>query len=302
MEQNSKVAIVMSTYNGEKYIKEQLDSLLNQTYNNIDIYIRDDGSKDNTVTILKDYAEKNKNIFIFAGENLGYAKSFYKVLESAKDYDYYAFCDQDDKWHSNKIENAIKKINSDKPTCLFTEYNICDEQLKFIETSKLNKGGISFRNSLVEASISGNTTVFNKEMVKEFLKVNVDSVCCHDWLLYMIATGFGDIVYDSNPSLEYRRTGGNASPRGIGIVKLTIYRIKKFLFGDYLKGLKLQTIEFDKLFHDRLSDENKKIISLFTNKRYNFIIALKKVFYPKKFRQTLLDEILIRFMFLIGKL
>ena len=304
MKLSGKTAVVMSTYNGEKYLKEQLDSILNQTYKNIDIYIRDDGSKDNTVKILEDYKDKYINIFVTYGENVGYAKSFYKVLEQANGYDYYAFCDQDDKWHEDKIQNAIKLIkDNNKPTCIFTEYNYCDEELKPLGgVSNLNKGRMNFRNSLVEASISGNTTLFNSEMRKEFLKCNVDNVCCHDWLLYMIASGFGDMIYDKNPSLEYRRTGNNASPRGVGFIKLTIYRIKKFLVGDYLNKLKDQTIEFYNLFNDKLSDKDKKIIKLFINKKYNIFIALKKVFYMKRFRQTFADDILIRFMFLNGRL
>lgn len=306
MKKKKKVAIVMSTYNGEKYIAEQLDSLINQTYNAIDIYIRDDGSKDKTISILKEYENKYNNIYLFLENNLGYAKSFYKIVEIAKNkgnYSYYAFCDQDDSWNIDKVEKAVKMMgNNEKPTCLFTEYNCCDEKMNFICKSKLNNGKISFLNSLAEATISGNTLLFNDKLVDEFLNFNIDTVICHDWLVYMIATGIGNIIYDSEPSLKYRRTGSNASPRGNGKIKLMIYRIKKFIFGDYLKGLRKQIMEYNKLLHDQLSNKNKKIISLFIYKRYNFIKALKKFFYPHRFRQKILDEILIRFVFLIGKL
>ena len=79
---NKKVAILMSTYNGEKYIKEQLDSLLNQSYKNIEIYIRDDGSKDKTINIVKEYENKYNNVIFNQGENVGYINSFFNLLKS----------------------------------------------------------------------------------------------------------------------------------------------------------------------------------------------------------------------------
>lgn len=305
--ENKKVAIIISTYNGEKYLKEQLDSLINQTYSPIDIYIRDDGSKDNTVNILNEYKEKYSNFHVVTGENLGYARSFYTAVkfafENENNYDYFAFCDQDDKWHLDKIANAVKMMDNDEiPECLYTEYNICDEKLNFIKKSKLDKGKSCFRNSLTEATISGNTSMFNRLLVKELMKFNIEYVCCHDWLVYMIASGLGKTVYDSNSSLEYRRTGGNASPRENGKLKLLIYRLKKFIFGDYLKELKKQILEYKNQYYELLSTKNKKLIDLFVDKNYNVIHALRKTFYLKRFRQAGIDEFLIRFVFLIGKL
>ena len=108
---DKKVAIIMSTYNGEKYIKEQLDSLFNHTYKNIEIYVRDDGSKDKTVEILREY-EKNGKIHLFVKENKGFIKSFFECLSFCDDADYYSFCDQDDVWYEDKVERAVNALNS----------------------------------------------------------------------------------------------------------------------------------------------------------------------------------------------
>ena len=89
-----KVAILLSTYNGEKYVKEQIDSFLNQTYKNVEIIVRDDGSKDSTVKILKEYQNNYNNIKLTVGKNLGFIKSFFELLKLG-DADYYAFADQD---------------------------------------------------------------------------------------------------------------------------------------------------------------------------------------------------------------
>ena len=116
--ENKKVAILMSTYNGEKYLKEQIESLLAQTYGNIEIYIRDDGSKDNTIKIIKNYKEKYNNIVLKEGKNIGFINSFFELLNLCNDADYYAYCDQDDVWMNDKIERAVKflgKTDENKP-------------------------------------------------------------------------------------------------------------------------------------------------------------------------------------------
>lgn len=303
---DKKVAILVSTYNGENYIEEQLNSLINQTYKNIHIYIRDDGSKDTTIEKVKKYEKENKNITLMEAKNLGVVGSFYECLKQAfEEYEYFAYCDQDDKWNEDKIENAINMLEEkklDSPTLYFSEFNYCDENLEIKATSKMNKKGASFRNALVECIASGNTMVFNKKMAKLILETNKEDICLHDWWVYLIVTAFGQIIYDERPSLLYRRTGNNVTPGGGGFLKLQIFRIKKFLFGDYFKNIKKQIQKFDKLFHEQLSNEDKKLISLFTKEKYSFLNALKKIFYPKRFRQNFLDEIFLRFIFLIGKL
>ena len=107
--QVKKVQILMSTYNGEDYIREQLDSILAQSYPDVDILIRDDGSKDDTFVILKEYEERHSNIKAFQGENLGINKSFFELLKKSQG-DYIGFCDQDDYWLPEKIEKAVQQL------------------------------------------------------------------------------------------------------------------------------------------------------------------------------------------------
>ena len=104
---NKEVVILISTYNGEKYLAEQLDSLLNQTYQNIKIFIRDDGSKDKTIDIIKEYQKKSEKIFLTEGKNIGFINSFFELLKLSNNADYYAYCDQDDVWMEDKIERAV---------------------------------------------------------------------------------------------------------------------------------------------------------------------------------------------------
>ena len=108
-----KVIVLMSTYNGEQYIKEQIESILNQTYSNMELYIRDDGSKDQTVAILKKYEQDGK-LHFSQGKNMGFINSFFEVMRTSGEADYYAWCDQDDVWLPEKIERAVKELQKDK--------------------------------------------------------------------------------------------------------------------------------------------------------------------------------------------
>lgn len=301
---NPKVIICMSTYNGEKYVKEQLESLLNQTYKNIEIYVRDDGSKDNTINILEDYQKQNKIHFI-KGKNVGVVGSFYECLKEAYGKaEYFAYCDQDDKWHTNKIEKAVTKLsekNKEIPLLYFSEFNYCDENLNFVNKSNLNKKGTSFENSIVECISFGIVEVFNKKLAEKILKSGTDNICFHDWWAYMIAAGLGEVVYDNEAMVEYRRTGSNVSPSGKAGITLQLYRIKKFIFGKYFKNIREQINKYKNQFYAELKDNNKKIIDLFSLK-YNFIKSIKKLFYPKMFRQNVIDEIMCRILFIFGRL
>lgn len=302
--EDKKVIICMSTYNGENYIEQQIESLFNQTYKNIDIYVRDDGSIDNTIKILEKYESEGKIHFI-KGKNVGVVNSFYECLKEAyKNADFFAYCDQDDKWHEDKIERAVIQLNKEKediPVLYFSEFNYCDENLKFVNKSSVNKKGTSFENSIVECISFGISEVFNKVLAQKILDSGTEDVCFHDWWAYMIAAGLGKVIYDNEPTVDYRRTGSNVSPSGKAGISLQIYRIKKFVMGKYFKNIRKQINKYSLQFSNELSAKNKKVIDMFSFK-YNFFKSFKKVFYTKMFRQRFLDEVFCRVLFLFGRL
>lgn len=301
--ENKKVAILMSTYNGEKYLKEQIESLLSQTYKNIEIYIRDDGSKDSTVKIIKEYQEKNSNIKLLEGKNVGFMKSFFELLESCNYANYYAYCDQDDVWMEDKIERAVKfleKTNSNRPALYFSNSDYYDTEMNFLGTAEKNRT-YNFRNSLLECVTQGMTMVINNFTRETIIKNKPENCLYHDWWTYMICSGFGEIVYDNKSLVKYRRHNKSVTVEGKNPLELFIFRVKKFIIGDSLKQIKKQWREFEKYYCNELSDENQKLLKLFTHK-YNFFIALRKMFYPKRFRRKILDELSVRILFLIGRL
>ncbi|HIF9210051.1 TPA: glycosyltransferase family 2 protein [Photobacterium damselae] len=213
----NKIAILMSTYNGSSYICEQIDSLLNQKGSEyITIYIRDDGSKDDTCNILKSYQSKYPHkIFIDYGENVGPIQSFLSLLINADNYDYYAFCDQDDYWMEDKIQVAINRLNNfnnKEPALYCSSLNIVDEELNYIRKSVCYKS-LDIKNIMIESSIAGCTMVFNDLLKKEVIKsldiVNKYKILMHDGWILKLALLSGNTFFDSDSYIKYRQHGNN---------------------------------------------------------------------------------------------
>ena len=118
----------------------------------------------------------------------------------------------------------------------------------------------------------------------------------------MICSGFGEVIYDDKSLVKYRRHNKSVTVEGRSQKELFIWRVKKFLVGDSLKQIKKQLKEYENLYQDKLSSENQKLLKLFTKEKYSIITALKKTFYPKRFRRKFIDEVSVRILFLFGKL
>lgn len=207
----NKVQILMSTYNGEKYLKEQIDSILNQEDVEISILIRDDGSTDKTTTILENIAKENKNVTYYIGENLGAARSFMDLVNQSKEADYYAFADQDDVWNSKKIISAIEKIEnvSDKPSLYISALEVVDEKLNTIEIKKVS-GNLCLEGEMAKNFATGCTMVFNKKLCDIIKMYNPTYIIMHDsWITRVCYAVGGNVVIDENTYIKYRQHENN---------------------------------------------------------------------------------------------
>ncbi len=215
------VSILLSTFNGEAYIREQLDSLLNQTYDNLKIFIRDDGSTDSTVEILEQYSSLDERIVIYDNNQIrmGPCKSFMWLLERVNDQ-YYMFCDQDDIWFPNKIQlsiDALKCIeykSPNAPIVVHTDLIVTDENLNIISNSywiheglavpKMGAKYLPFVNY-----ITGCTMLFNN-CARDAAIYAYDNALMHDfWLAICIHASGGEIVSLPVPTIYYRQHGKN---------------------------------------------------------------------------------------------
>lgn len=209
-----KVMVLMSTYNGEKYIVEQIESILRQKGVELQILIRDDGSKDRTMDIITKYANKYPNILHYTGGNLGPAYSFLDLINKSYGCDYYALCDQDDVWDDDKLliaVNMLEKLNTTKPALYYSNLRIVDQNLNYFRLSHNKRREHKTKYlALTEGLMTGCTGVFN-ESCAALIRGNKPIYCSmHDTWIYMICKFFGETVYDFEPHISYRQHEGNA--------------------------------------------------------------------------------------------
>ena len=299
-----KVKVLLSAYNGEKYIEEQVESILTQNYQNLELYIRDDGSKDRTLEVLKKY-EEDARVHVMAGKNKGFIKSFFELVKQCGDADYFAYADQDDVWLPKKVAMAVERLEreeQDQPLLYFSNYDFYDENMNFKEHGKLPTMEPSFHNAIVDCLTLGFNSVFNKT-AHDLMVEHIPKHCCgHDWWTYMVCSGMGKVVFDERVTVKYRRHENNVSPGGMEFVKFQIWRFKKFFLNDYFSNIRKQMREFYEAYADKLRWEDRKLLYLFSREKYSFKNAVKKACYPGRYRCGLLDELFVRFICLIGKL
>ncbi|MCR5726955.1 MAG: glycosyltransferase family 2 protein [Lachnospiraceae bacterium] len=236
--EKKKITVLMSTYNGEKYLRDQLDSILGQTVRDIlelKLLVRDDGSTDSTIDILREYKEKYKDtVDFYQGENLRSEKSFWHLVKNAETSDYYAFSDQDDVWMKDKLKRAVLRLEKmqDIPKLYCSGFTTVDADLNIMKTvpDSLNLF-TDFPHALMYSTAPGCTFVFNHKLRMELVKYDMDAnyVEYHDWLTHKIAAMKGKVYYDRRPSIYYRQHGGNVVGSKNGGLEGFIRRVMTFL-------------------------------------------------------------------------
>lgn len=198
------ISVVLSSYNGENYITEQLDSILAQTYKEIEIIVVDDCSTDSTLQILKKYEVKHSNIRIFEGEtNLGYIKNFERGLQLAKG-DFTAFSDQDDYWQPQKLEKLINHLND--YDVIYCDSEKVDVNLKpLVQKMSTNSNCISSKNPLnftVKNCVSGHAMIFKRNLLDE--EFELPKLIPHDWYITFLASCRNGVLFFNEPLVKYR--------------------------------------------------------------------------------------------------
>lgn len=253
------ITVILATYNGSRYLADQLASLARQTMRPFRLVVRDDGSSDDSLTLVQQWcAEEGIACQVISGPNLGPARSFLTAAAQAAHSDYYFFCDQDDVWLEAKIERAVSCLASAKegaPMLYASRLQVVDQALQPLRLSEL-PSHLSFASAAYESLLTGCTMAFNDAFRELLLKPVPECVLMHDWWCYLLATGIegSQLVYDDQPTIMYRQHATNAvgaGPTGLNAMKT---RFKRFL--NAKKPLRfLQLEEFARLHRDRLSVE-----------------------------------------------
>lgn len=268
------VAVLMSTYNGEKYISEQIDSILSQKDVNIKLYIRDDGSYDRTISIIQQYNTLDNVELIVDGENVGPGNSFMRLLYNyagLEGVEFFAFADQDDIWFSNKIAVAVEKLGDCKQAKLYcSNQNIfkngMDCGLRYTEPQDITLIGHITKNT-----IAGCTFVFTKKLAKiiaesrhvdeELLKYRL-----HDAWVILVAICCGKVFYDEKSYMNYRIHNANV----VGLRKESrLVKLKKLNRLINLKrkdkNIRMRTTEQLLLCYPKMGKKNKETLTVVAN-------------------------------------
>ncbi len=205
----------MCTYNGERFIKEQIDSILAQTYPHFELLIFDDGSSDNTAKIIQEYQKKHPNIHFKQNEkNLGFLKNFEQAISHAKG-DYVALTDQDDIWKKEKLQTFVENIN--EHALIYSDAIIIDENSKetgtlLVEPKNRLCDGACNKAFLLNNFISGNTMMFKRELVEHILPIP-PKMSYHDIWIGFVASTYGTIAYTKEPMTYYRKYSGQVTDK-----------------------------------------------------------------------------------------
>ena len=265
-----KVNILMSTYNGQQFLAEQIRSIQDQSYTDWTLFIRDDGSSDNTKEILKDFERQDSRIHLIdsdKSDNLGVIKSFHKLVNHDR-ADYYFFSDQDDVWLPNKLELSLKEAQNylaDLPLMVYMDLKVVNQDLEIMTESMVKSQSHHANTELVqeltENTVTGGVAMINHALAEMWQET--DDILMHDWYLALLASAFGNLVFIDQPGELYRQHSDNV----LGARTLS-KRFKKWirphiLFAVYWDLIKNSQKQARHLLKMPLSQSNRELIEAF---------------------------------------
>ncbi len=256
------VEVLLSTYNGQRWLAAQLDSVLAQTHADLVVTVRDDGSADGTREVLAAYAARDPRVHWTAGENVGVKRSFLDLL-SASTGDVVGFCDQDDVWEPDHVERAVAALAARTGPALWcSNLLVTDAGLRPLGRHDLVRRGPSFANALVEGIAYGCATLLNRPAV-DLLRSPPEHVVMHDAWSYLVVSALGEVVYDRAPTVRYRQHGDNTVGVGGGSLSRWSRRVHKAWSADYVGSYRRQAGELRRLHGDRLPDHVRRELDAF---------------------------------------
>lgn len=237
-----RIAILMCTYNGAVFLREQLDSFGKQSYTNWTLYVSDDASTDETRSILSDYQHRwgKDRVIIFNGPCKGFAENFMSLIKRPEvKGDYFAFSDQDDIWFCDKLERALASLQRatfHEPALYCSRTRLVNSVGTVIGMSPMFLKPPSFQNALVQSLAGANTMLINQAARNLLLQVPENApLVAHDWLAYLLVTGCGGrVIYDTEPCLDYRQHGGNLIGANASVLD-RLKRLREMLSGRFFE-------------------------------------------------------------------
>jgi glycosyltransferase involved in cell wall biosynthesis len=303
------VAILLCTFNGKNFLQKQLESIVAQTHKNWVIHVSDDGSNDSTTSILNFYHDSlgEHRLKIYEGPKLGFAKNFLSLIknESIKG-DYFAFSDQDDVWHSTKLERGISKLQTlecSLPALYCSRVRLINAEGQLVGMSPLRSKTPSFKNALVESIAGGNTMLINPR-ARDLLAMtpNDASVVAHDWLTYLLVTASGGaVIYDKTPSLDYRQHENNLIGNKAGILR-NLLRLKSMTTERFSLWNDKNCYLLNELYNQLTKDNHNTLKTYEELRRSGLTTRIKLHYQIGLYRQGALDNLLLMLAVILKKI
>jgi glycosyltransferase involved in cell wall biosynthesis len=292
------VTILLCTFNGERFLVQQLASLEQQTFKNWELIASDDGSSDQTKSILQAFGKSFApgKVRIIDGPRRG-APANFLFLACGKNLasDYCAFCDQDDVWEADKLARAIgvlEQAGLDVPALYGSRTSLIDETGKTTGLSPLFPKTPTFRSALVQSIAGGNTMVFNQKARELLAFCGADvTIPSHDWWLYQVTSACGGCVhYDAYPSVRYRQHSQNVIGSNMGFAA-RLRRIRMLRQGRFRHWSELNVAALARI-RPRMNAESQQIFDLFCKARHRPLLQRAAMFAEAGvYRQTLLGNL-----------
>ncbi|MBI5557257.1 MAG: glycosyltransferase family 2 protein [Deltaproteobacteria bacterium] len=301
-----KINVLMSTFNGERYLSEQLDSIAGQTGVEIRLHVRDDGSVDSTCDIIGGYRNKDIVHEVERGDNIGFAPSFFRLLASSDDAcRYFAFADQDDWWHPGKLQAAVAALRqvSDSVPALYCGRLACvDRSLQPVSLSPLPTRPLALANALVENVASGCTIVINRAARRLLVQTLPGWCLFHDWWCYLLISAVGRIIYDERPFIKYRLHGANDTGAPVSFLDGMQRRIRRFA-GEDRQTFKVhrQATEFVRQCGAMLDEADLRLVNTFLDSKRSVGARLRYGLNKEVYRQRFVDDMLLRLLICWGR-
>ncbi len=301
--EEKQIIILMSTYNGENYLDEQIKSIYAQTYKKFKVYVRDDGSQDLTREILNRYKQQYDNFEWFSGENEGVSKSFFSLMGMIPLEDaIYVFADQDDVWLPHKLQHIYKVFETDdnvKPVLYCGDTILVDHKLQILKEKNLGENiQPSFGNALIENICIGCTSGMNGCLLAKLVEKIPQHEVMHDWWFYLTAACYGTVIYDSEPLIYYRQHEGNVI--GSGVTKSSRLARRLRNHKRHKNQISKQAEEFSEIY--QVCGDNAYLVECIKRYKDSLKACWKLVTNKEIYRQRSLDNFIFKILFVLKQL
>lgn len=291
----SMVLILLTAYNGQKYVGEMIDSIISQDYNDWHLVLSDDSSSDATFSVLEEYASKHpdKITHYKSGKRFGNAQNhFMHLLEQYHDAPYIMFCDQDDVWHSDKVSKTLGKMqeiekNCSIPAMVHTDLRVVDSDLNeisdsFCKHSKLDGNRLQLNQLLIQNVVTGCTLMINNALAKLCCRYELPKqALMHDWWIAIVGSVFGETAFLDMATIDYRQHGNNSvGAKNVTSPAYLLERLKTKSMKESIRDAKEQAEAFLNCFGDSIPSDKRTIISDFV-KTKDASIFVKDYIYLK---------------------